>query len=190
MVGYGDTMQIAGPLGSPQGSYFYWGSYMDPTKTVAKDFYWANQDLTPADISFDKADGIGIDNAALLEFDIANAGEVISGDLTFGATANLNWLGNPFSAAISIQNIELKDELGMVGYGDTMQIAGPLGSPQGNYFYWGSYMDPTKTVTKDFYWANQDLTPADKIFEPGEGFEIDNAALMEFDITIKCPYSL
>ena len=190
MVGYGDIMQIAGPLGSPMANYAYWASYMDPTFTVTKDFYWANEDLTPANVSFDKADGIGIDNSNSMEYDIGNAGEVIVGDITIQASGNLNWLGNPFSANISIQDIELKDEAGMVGYGDIMQLAGPLGSPMANYAYWASYMDPTFTVTKDFYWANEDLTPADKTFAPGEGFAIDNSNSMEYDIVIKCPYSL
>ena len=190
MVGYGDIMQIAGPLGSPMANYAYWASYMDPTFTVTKDFYWANEDLTPANVSFDKADGIGIDNSNSMEYDIGNAGEVIVGDITIQASGNLNWLGKPFSANISVQDIELKDEAGMVGYGDIMQLAGPLGSPMANYAYWASYMDPTFTVTKDFYWANEDLTPADKTFAPGEGFAIDNSNSMEYDIVIKCPYSL
>ena len=190
MIGWGDVMQIAGPLGPASANYFYWSSMADPTGTVTKDYYWANEDYTPAKVSFDKADGIGIDNMNSMEFDIANAGEVIVGDLTLAATANLNWLGNPFSAAIDIQDIELTDEGGMIGWGDVMQIAGPLGPAVANYFYWSSMADPTGTVTKDYYWANEDYTPAVKKFEPGEGFAIDNMNSMVYDIIIRCPYSL
>ena len=190
MVGYGDSMQIIGPLGNAKESYFYWANYMDPTTSVTKDFYWSYEDFTPVVMSFDKADGIAIDNAASLEFQLANAGEVIAGDVTISAEPNLNWVGNPFSAAISIQDIELKDEMDMVGYGDSMQIVGPLGNAKESYFYWANYMDPTSTVTKDFYWSYEDFTPVNKTLNPGDGFAIDNAAQMEFDIIIKCPYSL
>ena len=190
MVGYGDSMQIIGPLGNATKSYSYWAGYMDPTMTVTKDFYWANDDLTPVVSSIDRAAGIAIDNASLIDFNLSNAGEVIAEDVTVPAEANLNWLGNPFSANISIQDIELKDTEGMVGYGDSLQIVGPLGNASESFSYWGGYMDPTSTVTKDFYWANDDLTPVEKTLKPGDGFAIDNASELVFDIVIKCPYSL
>lgn len=110
------------------------------------------------------------------------------------ATENLNYYAPQFTSVgnntVNIQDITLKDEAGMVGYGDIMQLADPLGSPMENYAYWGKFADPTGTVDKDFYWANEDYTPAIKSFNPGEGFAIDNANSMDYDITIKCPYSL
>ena len=190
MIGYGDSLQIVGPLGSAKEMYSYWGSYMDETSSIKKDFYWANDDFTPAVVSLDRADGIAIDNMNSMDFDLSNAGEVVAEDITVPAEANLNWLGNPFSANISIQDIELKDTDGMVGYGDSLQIVGPLGSAKEMYSYWGSYMDTTSTVTKDFYWANDDFSPVEMTLKPGDGFAIDNMNSMVFDIVIKCPYSL
>ena len=190
MIGYGDSLQIVGPLGSANAMYSYWISAMDPTGTVKKDFYWADDTLAPVAVSLDRADSVAVDNAALIDFQLSNAGEVVDEDVSIAAEANLNWLGNPFSSDVSIQNIELKDASGLVGWGDSLQIVGPLGSAQEMYSYWSSAMDTTGSVKKDFYWANDDFSPAERMLKPGEGFAIDNAAQMEFDVIIKCPYSL
>lgn len=190
MIGYGDSMQVVGPLGNAKEMYSYFIGAMGAAYGVTSDFYWANEDLSPAEVSFDRADGIAIDNGNSFDFNLVNAGEVIASDITVAAQPNLNWLGNPFSADISIQDVKLTDELGMVGYGDSMQIVGPLGNAKEMYSYFIGAMGAAYGVTTDFYWANEDLSPADKTLKPGDGFAIDNGNSFVFDITIKCPYSL
>ena len=190
-VGYGDVMQIVGPGGNPEGGYAYWASFMAPEGVeVDGDFYWANDDMTPAKVAFDQGDGIAIDNANAYEMKIANAGEVIKGEVSFAARADLNWTGNPFSAPISIQAITLDDAgEGNVGYGDVMQIVGPGGNPEGGYAYWASFMAPEGVVVEsDFYWANDDMSPSTQVFQSGDGFAIDNGNGYTFDIKIACPY--
>ena len=188
MVGWGDSMQIVGPLGNASEMYFYWDSSMDPNQEATKP-YWGDDGCNPVNVSFAEGDGIAIDNAAELTFDIVGSGEVPSTEVTFSADANLNWSGNPFPQAINLNNITLDDGgAGMVGWGDSMQIVGPLGNASEMYFYWDSSMDPNQEATKP-YWGDDGCNPVDVTLEPGAGFAIDNAAELTFSVKIACPYS-
>ena len=187
MVGWGDSMQIVGPLGSAETTYAYWDKSMNPNGEEAGNF-WADDSLMPVDVSFDVGDGIAIDNMNGLEFAIQNAGQVPSGKVTIPARANLNWLGNPFPAPININAIQLNDGgMGMVGWGDSMQIVGPLGSAETTYAYWDKSMNPNGEEAGNF-WADDSLAPVDVTLQPGAGFAIDNMNGLEFDIEIACPY--
>ena len=199
MVGWGDPMQIVTPNGDPQKTYFFWDPSMDITEQ-AKTFYWDDGEGTPVSVSFDPADGIGIENGTTSEFteyDIRNAGEVPTKNVKFSAHGGLNWAGNPFSAPISINAITLDDgkigtEDQMVGWGDPMQIVSPNGDPLKTYFFWDPSMDITEQA-KTFYWGDGEGTPVDVTFQPGDGFAIENGTTSEFteyDIKIACPYSL
>ena len=131
-VGMGDMMQIVGPMGNAIGGYSYWLQAMDMTGTVTTHFFWADDMFNPVTVSFDEGDGIAIDNANALTFDISNAGQVATNDVSFAAQANLNWSGNPFPATIDISAIQLDDKgAGTVGMGDMMQIVGPMGNAMG-----------------------------------------------------------
>ena len=187
MVGYGDSMQIVGPLGNATEMYSYWIAAMDPTET-ATDCYWANEEMVPVNVSFDAGDGIAVDNGAELAYNINNAGDVPTNDVSFVAREGLNWSGNPFPAAIDISAISLDDgDAGMVGYGDSMQIVGPLGNATEMYSYWIAAMDPTETAT-GCYWADEEMKPVKVTLNPGDGFAIDNASGLAFSIKIACPY--
>ena len=197
MVGWGDSMQIVGPGGNPIGGYFYWDKSMAPEEyqeQIKNACYWANEDMSPAKTSFDQGEGIAFDNGSELEFNIVNSGEVIKEQVSFAAQGQMNWTGNPFAAPVSIQAVSLDDGgAGMVGWGDSMQIVGPGGNPIGGYFYWDKSMAPEEyqeQITNPCYWANEDMSPADKVFEPGEGFALDNGSELEFNVKIACPYSL
>ena len=187
-VGWGDILQIAGPLGSPAATYFYWDSSMDPNEK-ATERYWGDEDCNPVDVSFDKAEGFAFDNPNATEFKIVDSGEVIAEKVQFSADADLNWFGNPFPVAININAILLTDEEGNVGWGDILQIAGPLGSPAATYFYWDPSMDPNEKATER-YWGDEDCNPVDVTFQPGDAFAIDNPNATVFDIIITPPYSL
>ena len=187
MVGWGDSMQIVGPLGNAETTYAYWDKSMNPNGEEAGNF-WADDSLMPVAVSFDSGDGIAIDNGNGLEFKIRTAGEVPAANVSIPARANLNWCGNPFPAAININAVQLNDGgMGMVGWGDSMQIVGPLGNASTTYAYWDKSMNPNGEEAGNF-WADDTLMPVDVTFQPGEGFAIDNANGLEFNIEIACPY--
>ena len=187
MVGWGDVMQIVGPLGNPAMNYAYWDKSMNPNGEEAGNF-WADDTLMPVAVSFDAGAGIAIDNPNAYEYKLRTAGQVPSGEVSFAARADLNWSGNPFPTAININAIQLDDDgMGMVGWGDVMQIVGPLGNPAMNYAYWDKSMNPNGEEAGNF-WADDSLMPVDVEFAPGAGFAIDNPNAYEYTIKIACPY--
>ncbi len=190
-VGWGDTMQIVGPLGSAETIYFYFDKSMNPAGEEAGNF-WGDEMGTPVAVSFDSGDGIAIDNMNGLEFKIRTAGEVPTAKVSIPARANFNWTGNPFPAAININAIQLNDgtptgEMPTVGWGDTMQIVGPLGSAETIYFYFDKSMNPAGEEAGNF-WGDEMGTPVNVTIEPGAGFAIDNMNSLTFNIEIACPY--
>ena len=186
-VGWGDVMQVVGPLGNPETMYCYWDPMMDPN-AEATTYYWGDEMGNPVSVSFDAGDGVGIDNMNALEFKLRTAGEVPAGKVSFAARADLNWSGNPFPAAINLNAVQLNDDGAMsVGWGDVMQIVGPLGNPEAMYCYWDPMMDPNAEATT-YYWGDGEGNPVDVELAPGAGFAIDNMNALEFDIEIACPY--
>ena len=192
-VGWGDVMQLAGPLGSPIANYLYYDKSLHPSGEASEN-YWGDAELNPVNVSFDKGDGVALDNMNALTFKIVNSGEVAKGDIRFAATENLNWIGNPFPCAININAIQLDDgflgtDAQTVGWGDVMQFAGPLGSPIANYLYYDKSLHPSGEATEN-YWGDAELNPVDITLQPGDGFAIDNMNSLMFDIIITPPYSL
>ena len=185
VVGWGDSMQIVGPLGNASEAYSYWDPVMDPNGE-ATTRYWGNDACEPVDVSFDEGEGLAIDNANGYEFDIVGAGQVSTNHVSFPAHENFNWSGNPFPVLISINAIQLDDDgAGIVGWGDSMQIVGPLGNASEAYSYWDPTMDPNGEATTR-YWGNDACEPVDVSLAPGAGFAIDNANGNQFNITIDC----
>ena len=172
----------------------YWHKSMDMTGTVTTDFFWADEEGNPVTVSFDSGDGVCIDNMNGLEFSIVNAGQVDASTVSFAAREGYNFTGNPFAATIDISAINLDDGLtpgeGTVGWGDLLMLVGPGGNQEEGYMYWHKSMDMTGTVTTDFFWADEEGNPVEIPLNPGDGFCIDNMNGLDFDITIKCPYSL
>ena len=188
MVGWGDSMQVVGPLGSAETTYAFWSDPSMDLSGKATGPFWSDADGNSVAVSFDTGDGIAIDNMNGYTFNIQNAGQVPSGKVTVAARADLNWLGNPFPAPISINAIQLKDELGMVGWGDSMQIVGPLGSAETTYAFWSDpSMDLSGKATGPF-WSDADGNSVEVTLQPGAGFAIDNMNGYIFDIEIACPY--
>lgn len=186
-VGWGDVMQVVGPLGNAETEYFYWDPSVDPNGT-ATTYYWGDDSGNAVAVSFDSGDGIGIDNMNGLEFAIQNAGQVPSEKVTLAAREGLNWSGNPFPAPLNLNAIVLNDDGAMsVGWGDVMQIVGPLGNADTEYFYWDPSVDPNGTATA-YYWGDDSGNAVNVTLEPGAGFAIDNMNGLTFDIEIACPY--
>ena len=185
LVGWGDSMQIVGPLGSASATYAYWDKSMNPAGEDAGNF-WADDTLQPVALSFDEGDGLAIDNPNAFDYSIVGAGEVSTNEVSFAARADLNWSGNPFPMTININAIQLDDDgAGLVGWGDSMQIVGPLGSASATYAYWDKSMNPAGEDAGNF-WADDTLQPVDLELAPGAGFAIDNPNGFTFNIKIKC----
>ena len=111
---------------------------------------------------------------------------------TTGATANLNWYAPTFvtvgASTIDINSIQLDDAgTGVVGWGDSMQIVGPLGSASSMYFYYDKSMNPAGAEAGNF-WGDETGAPISVTLQPGAGFAIDNANGLTFDVEIACPY--
>ena len=184
-VGWGDNMQIVGPLGSASVIYFYYDKTMNPAGEGAGNF-WGDENMEPVDVSFGEGDGLAIDNSNEYEFNIVGSGQVSTNQVSFPARANLNWSGNPFPVQISINAIQLDDGgAGNVGWGDNMQIVGPLGSASVIYFYYDKTMNPAGEGAGNF-WGDENMEPVDVNLAPGAGFAIDNSNGYEFNITIDC----
>ena len=199
MVGWGEPMQIVGPGGNAQMVYFFYDPSLDPDEK-ATTFYWGDSEGHAVKVSFDPADGIGIENGSAddyVVYDIRNAGQVPTKGVQFAAHGGLNWSGNPFSAPISINAITLDDgnigtEDQMVGWGEPMQIVGPGGNAQMVYFFYDPSLDPDEKATT-FYWGDSEGHAVDVTFQPGDGFAIENGSADDYtayDIKIACPYSL
>ena len=182
-------MQIVGPLGGAVEMYLYYDKSMNPKGVEAGNF-WGDEMGTPVSVSFDKGEGIVLDNANGLSYKICGAGEVQSEIVRFPAHQFFNNSGNPFSAPININNIQLDDDgAGTVGWGDSMQIVGPLGGATAMYLYYDKSMNPKGAEAGNF-WGDEMGEPVDVTLNPGDGFTIDNANGLTFDIVITPPYSL
>ena len=119
----------------------------------------------------------------------------VVGYASTAARANLNWYSPVFRTigynTTDINEVNLDDGgAGEVGWGDSMQIVGPLGSASEMYSYWDKSMDMTATVTTPFFWGDDSGTPVNVALEPGSGFAIDNMNGLTFNIVITCPYAL
>jgi hypothetical protein len=108
------------------------------------------------------------------------------------ARAGLNWYAPQFltvgANTTDINAIQLDDGGAMsVGWGDNMQIVGPLGNPETTYLYLDPSLDPTATATT-YFWADENYSAVDVTLQPGAGFAIDNPSELTFNIEIACPY--
>jgi len=112
------------------------------------------------------------------------------------ARADLNWYAPVFRSigynTTDINDIQLNDgtpvgEMPTVGWGDSMQIVGPLGNASEMYLYYDKSMNPAGESAGNF-WGNDMGEPVDVTLQPGAGFAIDNMNGLTFNIKIACPY--
>ena len=106
------------------------------------------------------------------------------------ARGNLNWYAPCFRSigfnTTDINDIQLSDNgAGMVGWGDSMQIVGPLGNPSEMYFYYDKSVNPNGESAGNF-WGDDMGMPVDVQLAPGAGFAIDNMNGLTFNIKIEC----
>ena len=120
----------------------------------------------------------------------------IVGYTSNAAHQDLNWYAPHFAGVgvntIDINSIKLDDGLpageGTVGWGEPLQIVGPLGSAETIYLFYAQMMDSTGTVETPFFWGDEDGVPVDVKIPAGAGFAIDNPEGVEYKIKISCPY--
>jgi hypothetical protein len=106
------------------------------------------------------------------------------------ARGNLNWYAPCFRSigfnTTDINDIQLNDGgAGMVGWGDSMQIVGPLGNASEMYFYYDKSVNPNGESAGNF-WGDDMGMPVDVQLAPGAGFAIDNMNGLTFNIKIEC----
>ena len=83
-----------------------------------------------------------------------------------------------------INDIQLNDDgAGTVGWGDSMQVVGPLGNASEMYFYYDKTVHPSGEATSN-YWGDDTGTPVEVSLQPGAGFAIDNPNGLEFTVEI------
>lgn len=195
-VGWGDVMQIVGPLGNASDIYYYYHKSNAPDPTaIPNEFYWGDENCDSISVSFDGGDGVAIDNPNEYTYSILSSGQVPSEVVEFAAHGHLNWTGNPFPAEINLNAIALDDGVtpgeGAVGWGDVLQIVGPLGNASEIYYYYHKSNAPDPTaIDGDFYWGDENCDPVNVILAPGAGVAIDNPNDYIYDIKITPPYSL
>ena len=93
---------------------------------------------------------------------------------------------------IDINAIQLDDDgAGNVGWGDMMQIVGPLGTASATYEYWDAAMYMGEGTVQGNFWSDDGgNTIADVTLTQGAGFAIDNPNGYDFNIIIPCPFTL
>ncbi|MBQ6924077.1 MAG: hypothetical protein IJQ73_05505, partial [Kiritimatiellae bacterium] len=82
----------------------------------------------------------------------------VVGYTTPAAREGLNWFAPQFTTisanTASIQDIQLDDDdMGNVGWGDQMQIVGPLGSASAIYEYWDPSMYMGSGTVDTYFWS-------------------------------------
>lgn len=107
------------------------------------------------------------------------------------ARANLNFYAPMFLdiglTTIDINSIQLDDDgVGMIGWGDVLQIVGPGGNAAAAYMYW----DKSMGDGVNNFWGDDNLTPVEVTLAPGAGFAIDNPNGYTYKVTIASPYTL
>ena len=142
-------------------------TYTDPSMDPAgeaTDYYWGDAEYNKASYSIAPGQGVvidmGGDGAGL---SISTAGQVPTEAVTFTAIANNNFTGNPFPAAIDIQNIKISDNnAGLIGWGaENFSIweGLPTLAAGSEFSYIDPSMDPAGKAT-DYYWGDAEYNKA------------------------------
>ena len=189
--GYGgENFNIWEGLPTPvQGVDFMWvGTEFDPNTGLATDGYWMDMG-TYGEAILSVPQGQAVVISATEGIGVQNAGQVPTEKVTFTTIAGNNFTGNPFPAAIDVQNIKL---VGSQGYGgENFNIWEGLPTPvQGVDFMWvGTEFDPNTGLATEGYWMDMGTYgPAEYSIPPNQGVVISAAAGITVEITP--PYAL
>ena len=171
------------------GSGFF---YCDPSYDVtgeATDYYWGDESGNKASFSIAPGQAVVINCASDLA--ITTAGQVPSAQVGFTTIQDNNFTGNPFPAAIDIQQIKLSDGgQSSIGWGtEIFEVWEGLPTVvAGSGFF---YCDPSYDVTgeaTDYYWGDESGTKVTYSIPAGQGVVINCAEGLS--VTIDPPYSL
>ena len=185
-VGFGgENIQILDEGGATATMYIY----LDGEMSGLGETCWLDDNMEKATASFASGDGIMIDTGDEgAGISCTAAGEVPTADVTFTTIAGFNFTGNPFPAAIDIQDITITDDAGAVGWGgENIQILDEGGATATMFIY----LDGEMSGLGETCWLNDDMEKATFSFAPGDGFMIDTGdSGAGYTVKIKAPYTL
>ena len=166
-----------------EGTDFMWvGTAWDDQTGLATDGYWMDM-LSGAEAEFSIPGGQAIVISATEGIGIQNAGQVPTEKVTFTAIDGNNFTGNPFPAAIDVQNIKI---IGSNGYGgETFSVWEGLPTVvEGTDFMWvGTAWDDQTGLATAGYWMDM-LSGAEAEYSilPNQGVVINAAAGLTIEI--------
>ena len=178
------------PTVAEKSEFVYWDASMNPEGPEAGCF-WGNENQEKAAYSIALGQAVVI-NCVDADLDVNTSGEVPTGAVSFKSISDNNFTGNPFPAAIDIQNISISDGgAGAIGWGtETFAIweGLPVVREGSEFVYWDASMNPEGPEAGCF-WGNENQEKVSYTIAPGQGVVI-NTVDSNLDITIAPPYSL
>ena len=170
---FANALQVLDEDAYTDESYFY--------NEVGDGVYeWQDDQDATADRTFDSAEGFLIEG--LEDIALKFAGEVPDADVSFvGTTAGYTWMGNPYPAAIDIQDIVLDDGGEGLIFSNALQVLDPDAYTDESYFF-------NEVGDGVYEWQDENDQRATRSFAAGEGFLIEGIA--DIECSIAKPYTL
>ena len=185
-VGWGsENIQVLDEGGATVAMFIY----LDGEMSGLGETCWLNDEMEKASFSIATGDGIMVDTGDEgAGISCTAAGEVPTANVTFTTIAGFNFTGNPFPAAIDIQDISITDDAGAVGWGsENIQVLDEGGATATMFIY----LDGEMSGLGETCWLNDEMEKATFAFAAGDGFMIDTGdAGAGYTVTIKAPYTL
>ena len=143
-------------------------------------YEWQDENDLTADRVFGSAEGFLIEG--LEDITLRFVGEVPSQVISFtGTTTGYTWMGNPYPAAIDIQDVSLDDDGEGLIFSNALQVLDPDAYTDEMYFY-------NEVGDGVFEWQDENDTRAVRSFAAGEGFLIEG--IEDIECSIAKPYNL
>ena len=158
--------------------YLYWA----PEYGDGEHYFWGDDGGEEVAYSFAAGQSVTIDMPAGIV--IQTAGEVLAKKVTLDTIAQNNFIGNPFPAEISIQNIQIEDPDGVADLGQGGEIFSvwegvPSVVEGSEYLYWA----PEYGDGEHYFWGDDGGEEISYSIPAGKGFVIDCAAGLKVNIT-------
>ena len=168
--------------------FVYWDPLMDLTGE-ATDYFWGDSSFNKAQFSIAPGQSVVINCGSGLEMTVA--GQVSSEKLVFTSKADNNFMGNPYAAAIDIQDIKISDGgAGTIGYGTenfSVWEGVPTVTSGSEFVYWDPLMDLSGKAT-DYFWGDSSFNKAVYPIAPGKGVVVN--CTEGLTISVEVPYAL
>lgn len=152
-------------------------------------YFWGDENQAPATYSVAAGQAVVVNCGQDLAITIA--GQVPTEGVSFVSIADNNFTGNPFPAAIDIQDISIDDGgAGSIGWGtETFSIweGVPTVAEGSEFVYWDASMNPDGSDAGCF-WGDENQAKVTYSIPSGKGVVISCPAGLT--VSIKSPYSL